>query len=282
MTITDMRKLFTFLTLAALLCCTACKESPKTCLVSESRGQDAFRLGIAGFTYKNFTPEEGLAMAEAAGVHYMSIKNYWLPYASTDEEMAQMKALCSAHGIEPYILGPIYMKTKESVDNAFDYVQRFGHDMFVGVPTYELLDYTIQKVQETGIKVAIHTHGPSDNPFPVIQSVVERVKDPSLGVGCCLDLGHSVRYGNNVVEDILKYKDWIYDVHIKDESEASEAGDTVEMGRGVMDFKPILNALKEISYTGVIALEYEKDMNAPQNGITESLGYLRGILDAIN
>lgn len=131
------------------------------------------------------------------------------------------------------------------------------------MPKYELLDYTIKKVAETGIKVAIHTHGPDGAPFPNIQKVVEMVKDPSLGVGCCMDLGHSVRMGEDIVKDIKKYKEWIYDIHIKDESEASKKGQTWEMGRGVMDFKPIVEALRKIKYTGKVSLEFEKNGKNP-------------------
>ena len=137
----------------------------------------------------------------------------------------------------------------------------------------------IKKVKETGIKVAIHTHGPDGQPFPNIQKVVEIYKDPSLGIGCCMDLGHSVRMGEDIVKDIKKYKDWIYDIHIKDESAASKAGQTWEMGRGVMDFRPIVKVLRQIKYKGVVSLEFEKNGNNPHPGVAESIGYLRGVSD---
>ena len=175
----------------------------------------------------------------------------------TEEEMAAFKAKCAEYGVEGYILGPIYMKSKAEVDRAFAYAGRYGAEVFIGVPNYELLDYTIQKVKETGIKMAIHTHGPDGAPFPNIQTVVDKVKDPTLGVGCCMDLGHSVRMGEDIVKDIKRYKEWIYDIHIKDETEASKNGNTCEMGRGVMDFKPIIKVLRKIDYQGVISLEFE-------------------------
>ena len=137
----------------------------------------------------------------------------------------------------------------------------------------------IKKVKETGIKVAIHTHGPDGQPFPNIQKVVEIYKDPSLGIGCCMDLGHSVRMGEDIVKDIKKYKAWIYDIHIKDESAASKAGQTWEMGRGVMDFRPIVKVLRQIKYQGGVSLEFEKNGNNPHPGVAESIGYLRGVSD---
>ena len=184
------------------------------------------------------------------------------------------------YGIDGYTLGPVYMHSKADVDKTFAYAGRYGVPFFIGVPDYELIDYTIEKVKDTGIKVAIHTHGPDGAAFPDIYKIVELVKDPSLGVGACLDLGHCVRMGQNVAEILVDYKDWIYDIHIKDETAPTKAGQTWEMGRGVIDFRPIAKSLREIEYKGVVSMEFEKNGNDPNPGVRESIGYFRGILDA--
>ena len=69
------------------------------------------------------------------------------------------------------------------------------------------------------------------------------------------------------------------DIHIKDETEASKAGQTWEMGRGVIDYRPIVKALRKVGYSGVVSLEFEKSGDNPHPGVAESIGYLRGILD---
>ena len=271
-----MKKIFRLLTLAALLSLTL---PAKAQLVSGPRGYDDFKIGVAGYTYRSYDIDQTLEFLKSMEVKYFSVKDWWLPLDSTKEQMDAFKAKCREAGVEPYILGPIYMRSEADVDRAFAYAERYGSDVFIGVPTYELTDYMIKKVKETGIKVAIHTHGPDGQPFPNIQKVVEVYKDPSLGIGCCMDLGHSVRMGEDIVKDIKKYKAWIYDIHIKDESAASKAGQTWEMGRGVMDFRPIVKVLRQIKYKGVISLEFEKSGNNPHPGVAESIGYLRGVCD---
>ena len=273
-----MKRLFRLLTLVALLAFIMPAEAQ---LVKGKRGSDDFRIGVAGYTYRNFDIDQTLAFLKSMGVKYLSVKDFWLPLDSTKEQMEAFKAKCAQYGVEGYILGPIYMRNEAEVDRAFAYAERYGSKVFIGVPTYELIDYVIKKVADTGIKVAIHTHGPDGQPFPNIQKVVELVKDPKLGVGCCMDLGHSVRMGEDIVKDMKKYKDWIYDIHIKDESEASKKGQTWEMGRGVMDFKPIVETLRKIGYKGVVSLEFEKNGNNPHSGVAESIGYLRGVCDAM-
>ena len=271
-----MKQLFRLLTLATLV---SLSIPAKAQLVSGPRGYDDFKIGVAGYTYRSYDIDQTLAFLNSMEVKYFSVKDWWLPLDSTKEQMDAFKAKCRETGVNPYILGPIYMRSEADVDRAFAYAERYGSDMFIGVPTYELTDYMIKKVKETGIKVAIHTHGPDGQPFPNIQKVVEVYKDPSLGIGCCMDLGHSVRMGEDIVKDIKKYKAWIYDIHIKDESAASKEGQTWEMGRGVMDFRPIVKVLRQIKYKGVVSLEFEKNGNNPHPGVAESIGYLRGVSD---
>ena len=272
-----MKKLYSFFALAMML---SLALPAKAQLVSGPRGYDDFKIGVAGYTYRSYDIDQTLAFLKSMDVKYFSVKDWWLPLDSTKEQMDAFKAKCREAGVEPYILGPIYMRSEADVDRAFAYAERYGSDVFIGVPNYELTDYVIKKVKDTGIKVAIHTHGPDGAPFPNIQKVAEVYKDPSLGIGCCMDLGHSVRMGEDIVKDIKKYKAWIYDIHIKDESEASKEGKTWEMGRGVMDFRPIVKVLRQIKYKGVVSLEFEKNGDNPHPGVAESIGYLRGVCDA--
>ena len=249
-------------------------------LVEGKRGSEDFKIGVAGFTYRSFDIDKTLAYLKSMDVKYLSVKDWWLPLNSTVEQMEAFKAKCRSYGVEPYILGPIYMKSEAEVDRAFAYAKRYGAEMFIGVPNYELTEYVVAKVKETGIRMAIHTHGPDGAPFPNIQKVAEIYHNPAWDVGCCMDLGHSVRMGEDIVKDIKKYRAWLYDIHIKDETEASKKGGTWEMGRGVIDFKPVVKVLRKIKYDGVVSLEFEKNGNDPHGGVAESIGYLRGVLDA--
>ncbi|MBQ0006034.1 MAG: sugar phosphate isomerase/epimerase [Alistipes sp.] len=270
-----MKKISIFLTAAIAMFSVnyASAQNPK------HSSEEEFKIGIAGYTLYAFGTDGALEVLQKLGVKYFSVKDRQLPLNSTTEEMEAFKAKCAAHGVTGYTLGPIYMKSREEVDVTFAYAQRYGAKMFIGVPDYELLPYVIEKVKETGIKVAIHTHGPDGAAFPDIRTVVELVKDPSLGVGCCMDLGHTFRSGYDVANDIKKYGKWIYDIHIKDETAPTKEGRCIEMGCGQMNFKAIFKALRQIKYQGVISLEHEKELDAPLTGMAQSVGYLRGIID---
>lgn len=279
-----MKKLSLFLTALAIAALSLAGCSPKTEAPAPfdpaTRGSNDIKLGAAGYSYLYYDIEQTLQFLKNMGVHYLSVKDKWLPLDSSKEEMDAFKALCAQYEVEGYTLGPIYMRSQEQVDQAFAYAQRYGAKWFIGVPNYELLDYTIAKVKETGIKVAIHTHGPDGMAFPDIRTIVEKVGDPNLGIGCCMDLGHTFRSGYDVAADIIEFKDWIMDVHIKDETAPTKEGQTWECGRGQMDLVGIIKAFRQIGYQGVLSMEYEKNRRDPQPGVAESIGYLRGVLDA--
>ena len=169
-----MKRIRTFLCAAALFLAALPSEAQ---LIDGRHGSDDIKIGVAGYSYRKFDIDQTLSFLQSMGVKYFSVKDWWLPLDSSKEEMDAFKAKCASYGVEGYILGPIYMRSKEDVDRTFAYAQRYGSKVFIGVPNYELIDYVIAKVAETGIKVAIHTHGPDGAAFPSIYKIMELVKD---------------------------------------------------------------------------------------------------------
>jgi sugar phosphate isomerase/epimerase len=70
-------------------------------------------------------------------------------------------------------------------------------------------------------------------------------------------------------------------VHIKDVSAANPQGQTVEIGRGVIDIPKFIRTLLKLRYADVVSFEYEKDENDPLPGLAESVGYVKGVLATI-
>ncbi len=49
-------------------------------------------------------------------------------------------------------------------------------------------------------------------------------------------------------------------------------------GCGVIDIPKFLKTLLKVKYSGIVALEYEKDKQDPLPGAAESMGYVKGVL----
>jgi sugar phosphate isomerase/epimerase len=59
-----------------------------------------------------------------------------------------------------------------------------------------------------------------------------------------------------------------------------QRGPEVEMGRGHLDVKGILQALVDVKYGYHVGIEHEKDPKDPVPGLAESVGYAKGIMRA--
>ncbi len=241
---------------------------------------ESFKVGMAGYTFVRFDLDKTLETMEKSDVHYLCIKDFHLPLDSDEKQIADFHAKLKSKGVTGYAVGPIYMKTEEEVDRAFNYAKRVGVKLIVGVPTYELLPYVDKKVKEFDFNYAIHLHGPDIELFPDAEDVWESVKNLDPRIGMCLDIGHDTRNGKDPVADLKKYHTRVFDVHIKDVTGDSKAGYSVEIGRGIIDIPAFVKMLREVNYTGVCSLEHEKNMDNPFMGIAESIGYFRGVIAA--
>lgn len=244
------------------------KDAPK---------EDLFKLGMAGYTFVHFNLDKTLEIMEKLDVHYLCIKDFHLPFDSTDEQIAEFHRKLAAKKITGYAVGPIYMKSEAEIDRAFDYAKRVGVKTIVGVPNYELLPYVDRKVKEYDFHYAIHLHGPDIKTYPDATDVWEHTKDLDPRIGMCLDIGHDLRNGCDPVADLKRYHTRVFDIHIKDVTDSTKAGRGIELGRGKIDFPALIKMLRKVKYNGVCSLEYEKDMKDPFLGIAESIGYFKGI-----
>jgi inosose dehydratase len=239
---------------------------------------DAFSIGMAGYTFKEFTVEQTIEIMKRVRVSSLSLKDFHLPMNSNQEQIDAVLAKFKSAGITVYTLGVIYMKTQEAVDQAFEYAKMAGVKMIVGAPNYELLTYVEKKVKAYNIRLAIHNHGPDNPLYPNATDIWDHIKDLDPGIGICIDIGHTTRDGKDPSVDIEKYSKRIYDIHIKDVDQANKEGKTVEMGRGIIDIPKFVDTLRKIKYSGKCSLEFEKDMKDPLAGIAESIGYFKGVL----
>lgn len=240
---------------------------------------EKFKIGIAGYSFVRLNDlDKSLATMKRVNVQYLCIKDFHLPFKRTDAEIAAFHAKLKEQGVTGYAVGPIYMKTEEEVNNAFEYAKRVGVKLIVGVPNVELLPLVDKKVKEYGFNYAIHLHGPDIKLYPDADDVWNHVKDLDPRIGMCLDVGHDTRNGKDPVADLKKYHSRVFDIHIKDVTGTTKLGYSLEIGRGVIDFPAFVKMLRKVGYSGVCSLEHEKDMNDPFMGIAESIGYFRGVV----
>ncbi|HLQ99463.1 MAG TPA: sugar phosphate isomerase/epimerase [Sphingobacterium sp.] len=243
---------------------------------------EGLKLGVAGYSFLHFDVKESLAMMRRMEVHYLCIKDFHLPYDSTDEEIKNFHKTLAESNVKGYAVGPIYTESKKEIEDAFEYAKRVGVDLIIGIPKPEDLPYVVEKCKEYDIRYAIHNHGPEDKVYPNATVIHDYIKNLDRRIGICFDMGHHTRDQQDPIKDVVRYKDRIFDMHFKNVTEASGKGTTCELSRGVIDIPAYMKALSKIKYEGVCSLEFEKDMKDPLAGISESVGYFKGVADCQN
>ena len=240
-----------------------------------------FTLGMASYTFRHFNLEDTIAMTKRLGLQKIAFKDFHLSLDSTVEQIKAMVAKVKDAGLDLYGCGVVYMKNEDEVNRAFEYAKAAGMQTIIGVPDHHLLEMVNKKIQEYDIKVAIHNHGPGDERYPSPESVYERIKHFDKRFGLCIDIGHTQRLGIDPSDSAERFADRLLDVHIKDVSAATKEGNTIEIGRGVIDIPKFLRTLIKINYSGMTSFEFEKDKEDPLPGVAESVGYVRGVLDVV-
>ncbi|MEP3374401.1 MAG: sugar phosphate isomerase/epimerase [Maribacter dokdonensis] len=256
---------------------TANSKSKKTANTTNHQ----LNIGLASYTLRKYSLDELIDITERLELKDVAFKSFHLPYEANKKELTFIREKVTARGLNLYGGGVIYMKSPEDVETYFNYADNAGLPMIIGAPEHDLLPLVEQKVKETGIKLAIHNHGPEDVVFPSPKSVYEKIKGLDSRIGLCIDVGHTFRLGLDPAEELIKYQDKLFDVHIKDIDAPIEKGQKTILGHGKMDLPAILSTLKKINYAGIIAIEYEKDANHAIYGLSESVGYIRGVLKMI-
>jgi len=271
----------TFLKAAGIGAVAAAAPSLATAAFNPSNSLKAnlgFTLGVASYSLRSFPTEEALDMTLRCGIDRITFKSMHLPLDADKQAIEKTVALCKTKGITLYGGGVIYMKTREEVDQAFNYAKTAGMEMIIGVPNHELLDYVEEKVMAYNIRLAIHNHGPGDKLYPSAESAYVLIKNRDKRMGLCIDIGHTKRINRDPEQDVKDFFDRVLDIHIKDVTKAASDGTTCIIGRGVINFPSFMKALVKLEYKGTLALEYEAEGKDPLPGMMESFGYVRSIM----
>jgi inosose dehydratase len=245
------------------------------------------KIGVATYTVRELPIEEAIKAVQRVGLKYISIKNVknHIDLSHTTEERKQRAQMFRDAGLVPLSVGNVAMKNDEAdMRRAFEYARDIGVPTMVCSPVSNAGDLdtwvkTLDKlVKEFNIKLAIHNHGPEDKQFPSPYNVMKAVENYDKRIGLCIDVGHTARASVDPSEAILKCRERLYDMHMKDISALGERNTPIESGRGILNSRSILAALLKIKYQGLVGFEYEKDSKDPVPGLAESVGYTKGLL----
>jgi sugar phosphate isomerase/epimerase len=255
-------------------------ESGHTALLRPA--EDAgIKLGVASYSLRNFPRQKAIEMTKALGTPYINFKSVHLPYEASPAEIAAARSEVAAAGLQIVGGGLITFETDtdDGVRKYFDYAKAAGMPVMVSTCHPGVLPRVEKFAKQYDIKIAIHNHGPEDQGFfPSPYDVLKAVKGMDPRMGLCIDVGHTVRTGTDVVRAIADAGPRLLDMHAKDLRDLKDRESQCIVGEGRMPIVDIFRQLKGMRYPGYVNLEYEIDADDPLPGMKQSFAYMRGVL----
>jgi sugar phosphate isomerase/epimerase len=255
--------------------------APSAGSVTPRRGHASpLRLGIASYSLRKFPRDKAIEMVKSLGTPFINLKSVHLPYELSQQEIAAARREIEDAGLRIVGGGLITFEqdTDDAVQRYFEYASRAGMPLIVGTCDPAVLPRVERFAKQYDIQVAIHNHGPGDTYFPTPHDVLKYVRTMDRRLGLCIDLGHTVRTGTDVVRAIADAGARVLDVHAKDLRDLKDEGSQCIVGQGAIPIADVFRQLDAMGYAGFVNLEYEIDEDDPLPGMRQSLAYMRGVI----
>lgn len=249
--------------------------------LASTRAPDAgVKLGVASYSFRNFPRAKAIEMTKALGTPYINLKSMHLPYEASPAEIAAARNEIQAAGLQIVGGGMITFETDtdDGVRKYFDYAKAAGMPVMVSTCKATVLPRVEKFAKQYDIKIAIHNHGPEDPDFPSPYDALKAVKGMDPRMGLCIDVGHTVRTGTDVVRAVADAGARLHDMHIKDLRDLKAKESQCIVGEGVIPIPAIFRRLIAMRYSGYVNLEYEIEPDDPLPGMKQSFAYMRGVL----
>jgi len=276
---------------------------------AKGRGKCPFRLGVAGYTFHKFSLDDTLAMLRKWDVGELCAKDFHYPMKASPAELKALVKKTSDFGVHLYGAGPISMNSEDDAKRAFAYCAELGVPTVVGVPgeTFDpslgwkgvrssrrMCEVCAKLADEYKMNFAIHNHGANPktgnpNLYPTVEATAKLISDLSPRIGFCVDIAYTYADGFDPSDILRRHAARVFDIHLRNVAVANNGSSGAAADHGLIDYVRILRTLKEFGYSGVCGLELanaygasnEANPGADPSWIPRSIGYFRGLMDAI-
>jgi inosose dehydratase len=247
-----------------------------------------FIVGVQSYSFRQFNLEQALTRIRDLGLHFVEFYNAHVPLNSTDDQIKAVRNTCFKYEITPIAFGVEgFSKDHAANRRKFEFARKLGVRYLSADPTPDSFDSLDRLVQEFGIGIAIHPHGPvgpRDKPqlhrWYSAEVIMNAVRNHHRLIGTCLDTGHLIRSAQDPFNRKLDPAQQVrhmgirnYGLHLKDHDNAKRTD--VVYGRGALSVLEVLRALREVRFQGYISIEYEANPQNPSPDMRACLDVFR-------
>lgn len=240
------------------------------------KGRFRWRLGLQSYSLNRMSFQDAVKTIKELGLEFVEAFPGHLPMDRANAERA--KEVLGKYGVKLISYGVVHIGREERrARELFEFAKGMGIEIITADPDPDSLDMLDRLVEEFGIYVAIHNHGPGSR-YPGVDSVAKAIEGHHKMIGLCYDVGHGARAGDDILKAPGKVKGRIYGVHMKDINERKR---DCLVGTGILDIKGFIKELKKFNFSGAFMLEHEVGGEDPIQGIRKSIDFLKGIMGLV-
>jgi sugar phosphate isomerase/epimerase len=247
-----------------------------TDVAQDANPYGGFKMGIQSYSLRHFNTDEALAKTKELGLTYWESFSKHFPVTDDTARINGYKKKLNDAGIKLIAYGVQgFGKNTDANRKEFEFAKAMGIPVISADPAPESFDNLDKLVEEFGIHIAIHNHGPGSR-YDTIESVTRAIQNHHERIGACVDTGHYLRSDVNPVAAIEAFGNRTYGVHLKD-VKALPGGKKqfTILGQGDLDVVGCLKALKKLKFEHCMSLEYEENEQNPMADIKQCLAAVR-------
>jgi len=250
-----------------------------------------FSIGVQSYTFRNFELEQALKRTKELGLKSAEFYSKHIPPNSSEDALKAILKLCKEYDVTPMGFGVSgFNDNHDANKKLFEFGKALGIKYLSADPapdktgsfdkTFESLD---KLCEEFKIAIAIHPHGPSGkgrHRWWSAEIILKAVKDHHKLIGTCLDTGHLIRMDQlgeklDPAEQVKVMGERNFAMHLKDHDNKKKTDVVFGAPEGRLDIPAVLKALKEVKFTGHIAIEYEANPKDPSPDMKKCVAFLK-------
>lgn len=221
-----------------------------------------FQFGIQSYSLRAFKAPEALKMTQELGLGYWESFSAHTP--ADVARAAEYKKMAADQGVQIISFGVNrFSKDHDANRKYFEFGKAMGMTSLSADPDVDAFDSLDKLVEEYGIAIGIHNHGPGHK-YATVESIQQAIKDHHPKIGCCVDCGHFLRSKVDPVDAVKAFDKRVFGVHLKD---VKDAKTFTVLGAGDLRTADLMKELAQRKYNYIMALEYEEHPEAPMDEI---------------
>lgn len=244
-----------------------------------------FKMGLQSYSLRGLTTggkadlKKALSVTRELGLHYWESYPDHVPMTENRAKLDSLKEEISAQQVKVIGYGVVHLSKDEKANRRiFEFARAMKLGYVSADPTPDCFDLLDKLVEEYGVAVGIHNHGPGHR-YGKIDTIAEAIKNHHEKIGCCVDTGHFLRSKEDPVRAVEVFGKRVYGVHLKD---VKNADTFTILGQGDLRTVDFLKALAANKYEYCLAIEYEEKPENPVDDIKACLNEARKAIAAIS